>query len=130
MNYTPVLDFIKNNEGKITGVIAQDSINNKSYTIKGKRVINATGPFSDHFRIKANPFLEERVVLSKGEHLALRMMKKEDNSNSPSNVLIYSQNYKEINLFYFLLINRRKSLSKTQPDCHQKRSYPLWNFNS
>ena len=88
MNYTPVTDFIKNDEGKITGVIARDTINKQSYNIKAKQVINATGVFSDRIRLKANPLLAEKVVLSKGEHLSISLLKNEDDSALPSKIII------------------------------------------
>ena len=46
INYFGVEDLIKENE-LITGVVARDSIENKSYKIMSKGVINATGVFSD-----------------------------------------------------------------------------------
>ncbi len=46
INYLGVEDLIKDNE-MIAGVFARDSIENKSYKIMSKGVINATGVFSD-----------------------------------------------------------------------------------
>ena len=46
INYFGVEDLIKDNE-MIAGVVARDSIENKTYKIMAKGVINATGVFSD-----------------------------------------------------------------------------------
>jgi glycerol-3-phosphate dehydrogenase len=50
-NYVEFNDFIKNEDGKITGAKVKDSISNKEFNIKSKVVVNCTGIFSDDLRI-------------------------------------------------------------------------------
>ncbi|KAL6950791.1 hypothetical protein ACO0QE_000072 [Hanseniaspora vineae] len=48
LNYMEVLQLLKNGEtGRVEGCIAQDKETGKTYQIKSKTTVNATGPFSD-----------------------------------------------------------------------------------
>lgn len=62
LNYANFTKFSKNKEGKITAVHVKDKLNNQLLTIKAKTFINATGPFSDQIREKANPDLPPLMV--------------------------------------------------------------------
>lgn len=79
---------------KVKGAYAVDKISGKRYTIKAKKVINATGVFSDNIRRQANGNLSEKMVLSKGEHLSLKMIKHEKNkSNQSKNKINYNKKW-------------------------------------
>lgn len=69
-------DLIIDENHKVKGAVALDKLTGKKYTIKAKKVINATGVFSDRIRQKANGNLAEKMVLSKGEHISVKMLKK------------------------------------------------------
>ena len=68
-NYTEFKDFIKNDQGKITGLVVQDSIAKKEIKINSKVVINCTGANADELRLKDNPNETKRIVPSRGTHL-------------------------------------------------------------
>lgn len=54
LNYIEVVDLIKDKTGKISGVIARDSLTGEQYELLSQVVINATGVFADNLRSKIN----------------------------------------------------------------------------
>lgn len=70
INYFGVEDLIKNNE-MIAGVVARDSIENKTYKIMAKGVINATGVFSDSITNLDIKKSKKTIVPSQGVHIVL-----------------------------------------------------------
>jgi glycerol-3-phosphate dehydrogenase len=79
LNYFPVTGLLKNDQGKISGVNATDVETGKTYTIKAKVVINATGVFVDDLLQMDSPGKKPLVRPSQGVHLVL------DRSFMPSN---------------------------------------------
>lgn len=70
LNYYKVTSLIKSN-GKISGVTAVDIVNNKSYSLNAKSVINATGVFVDDI-LQLDEALQKRLVrVSQGVHLVV-----------------------------------------------------------
>jgi glycerol-3-phosphate dehydrogenase len=69
LNYIKVTDLLKNEEGKISGVIAKDRETDKTYTLYAKSVINATGVFVDEILKLDNPHQKDLVMPSQGIHL-------------------------------------------------------------
>ena len=70
INYFGVEDLIKDNE-MIAGVVARDSIENKTYKIMAKGVINATGVFSDSITNLDIKKRKKTIVPSQGVHIVL-----------------------------------------------------------
>ena len=68
INYMSVEGLMKEN-GKVCGVIATDSFENKAYEIKAKAVINATGIFSDSIAKMDDKNAEPLISHSQGIHL-------------------------------------------------------------
>jgi len=69
LNYIKVTDLLKNEEGKISGVIAKDWETDKTYTLYAKSVINATGVFVDEILKLDNLHQKDLVMPSQGIHL-------------------------------------------------------------
>ncbi len=70
LNYIRVEELIKEN-GKISGVIGVDARDGKSFEIKTKCVINATGVFSDSIRKIDNQTAGSIIQASQGAHIVL-----------------------------------------------------------
>lgn len=70
-NYLEVTGFEKNNEGKLTAVAVKDVVEDETFQIRAKLIINCTGPFSDTIRHFANSGLPSRLRPSKGVHVVL-----------------------------------------------------------
>ncbi|MDP2112694.1 MAG: FAD-dependent oxidoreductase, partial [Bacteroidota bacterium] len=71
LNNFGVTGLIKNEEGMISGVQCFDSENNKSYSIKAKVVVNATGIFVDSINRMDEPAHKKTIVPSQGIHIIL-----------------------------------------------------------
>ncbi|MEY8758658.1 glycerol-3-phosphate dehydrogenase/oxidase [Chryseobacterium tongliaoense] len=71
INYLKVINLIKNDSNKITGVVAEDQFTQKQYEIHAKVVINATGVFTNDILNMNNPKHGKFVVPSQGIHLVL-----------------------------------------------------------
>jgi glycerol-3-phosphate dehydrogenase len=72
-NYVRATDFIKNTQGKITGVIATDveSASDTAFPIQATCVINATGAFCDELRSKDSRSNKPMIAPSQGVHIVL-----------------------------------------------------------
>lgn len=70
-NHIEVIDFQKNEQGKIKSCIAKDVLNNETFEIKAKLFLNCTGAKSDTIRQMATPSVPKRLRPSKGVHLVL-----------------------------------------------------------
>ncbi|TDQ13699.1 glycerol-3-phosphate dehydrogenase [Algoriphagus boseongensis] len=71
LNYTKVTSLLKDSEGKINGVKIQDVISKKSYPVKAKMVVNATGVFADKILQMDQPDATKTIQPSQGIHLVL-----------------------------------------------------------
>lgn len=71
LNYAKVTDFLRDANGRISGVHVEDYRSNAAFTVRAKTIVNATGIFSDSIRRLANPSLHKRIRASKGAHILL-----------------------------------------------------------
>ena len=75
INYMNVEGLMKENgrlpdgQGKVCGVLAKDSVEDKEYEIRAKAVINATGIFSDSIAKMDDPTAPPLISHSQGIHL-------------------------------------------------------------
>ncbi len=71
VNYTKVTGIQKNSDGKVCGVAVFDEIGGKSFELRGKSIINATGIFVDSIILMDNPEEKPLVRPSQGVHLVV-----------------------------------------------------------
>ena len=71
LNYVKVKGLLKDLNGKINGVAAEDIPGGTKFHIKGKLVINATGVFADEIIRMDNPVSKPTIRPSQGVHLVL-----------------------------------------------------------
>ncbi len=69
LNYVKVNSLIKDEAGKIAGVLFEDLESTEKFTIQAKVVINATGAFSDSIRKLSDANAEKIIAFSQGIHL-------------------------------------------------------------
>ena len=69
LNYCPATGLMRDAEGYVNGVIAQDRETGEALSIPARIVVNATGVFTDSVRQMADPAAETLVVTSQGIHL-------------------------------------------------------------
>ncbi|MGB1205881.1 MAG: glycerol-3-phosphate dehydrogenase/oxidase [Chitinophagales bacterium] len=70
LNYAKVVDLVYENE-KVVGVNFLDSLAKKRYSVRGKQIVNATGPWVDSLRKKDNSMNDKRLHLTKGVHIVV-----------------------------------------------------------
>lgn len=70
INYVKAENFTYE-KGKVRGIEARDMLEDKKYYIKGRRVVNATGPWVDDTRGNdpASRKIDKTLVLTKGVHV-------------------------------------------------------------
>lgn len=73
VNYTAAEKILHDADGKVCGVIAHDTLNNKSYELKARCVINAAGIFVDEVMSMDNTQHSRSIVPSQGTHIVLDM---------------------------------------------------------
>ncbi len=71
INYCSVDGLLKDDKGMVCGVKFFDEEGGKSYEIKGKQVVNATGVFADDVLMMDSPNAEKTIAPSQGVHLVL-----------------------------------------------------------
>ncbi|MBI4647978.1 MAG: glycerol-3-phosphate dehydrogenase/oxidase [Bacteroidia bacterium] len=70
INYFEAETFIYEN-GKITGIIGNDTLSGKQFRINAKFVVNASGPWVDKLREKNHSLTNKRIHLTKGVHIVV-----------------------------------------------------------
>ncbi len=74
INHAEVIDFQKNEKGKILGAEVINQVSNEgepTLIVRARQFLNCTGPFADRLRHLANPGLPPRIQPSKGAHVVL-----------------------------------------------------------
>lgn len=71
VNYARVSELLKNTEGQISGITAEDKIDGGSFDLKGHCIINSTGIFVDDIIKMDNPGEKPLVRTSQGVHLVV-----------------------------------------------------------
>ena len=69
VNYAEVVDYIYEN-GKVVGAKVKDYLEDRTVTIRAKKIVNAAGPWVDTLRAKDTDGIQrKRLHLTKGVHL-------------------------------------------------------------
>ena len=69
LNYSKVINLLKNDTNQIIGVLAEDQESGEQYEIKGKAIINATGVFTNAIMKLNDTVYKKYIVPSQGIHL-------------------------------------------------------------
>lgn len=71
INHCKAVAFIKNENGRLHQLQAEDTLTGETFLINAKVFINACGPFADAVRMMANDRVKPRIRVSRGVHLLL-----------------------------------------------------------
>jgi glycerol-3-phosphate dehydrogenase len=71
VNYAEAVDFLKDEQGFVSGIVLEDRETATRYTVHAQVVVNATGIFTDQTRRLAQPDAASMVSPSQGIHLVL-----------------------------------------------------------
>lgn len=69
LNYSKVINLLKNDTNQIIGVLIEDQESGERYKIKGKAIINATGVFTNAIMKLNDTVYKKYIVPSQGIHL-------------------------------------------------------------
>lgn len=69
LNYTKVVNLLKDDNNQVTGVQVEDQESGKRYELKGKTIINATGVFTNAIMKLNDTVYKKYIVPSQGIHL-------------------------------------------------------------
>ena len=69
LNYCTVTNFDYNDDKKVVGVICKDELTNETFTVKGKQIVSAGGPWVDKLRIIDKSKTGSQLHLTKGVHI-------------------------------------------------------------
>ena len=69
--YTKAIGYIKNDIGRIVGVKAQDVLTDTQLEIRGKSIINCTGPWADDTRLMGQDSGHRQLRPTKGIHIVV-----------------------------------------------------------
>ena len=82
LNYAKVVDFTYEN-GKVTGAVVENILTKQTFTIKAKKVINASGPWVETLLQKDGSKKGKTLHLTKGVHIVI------DQSSFPLKQAVY-----------------------------------------
>lgn len=71
VNYIAVTGLVRDSEGFISGVVAEDGESGERFTLQARVVVNATGIFTDEIRRMSDPSASAMIAPSQGVHLVL-----------------------------------------------------------
>ncbi len=71
LNYARVEGLVKDADGAVEGVVARDLEAGEVHTVRGRVVVNATGPFADGVRRLDRPDAAPIIAPSQGVHVVL-----------------------------------------------------------
>ncbi len=71
INHTEVTELIKDDDGRVRGVVASDRESGQQFELRAAAVINAAGPFCDAVRQLDDHESQPMVAASQGVHLVL-----------------------------------------------------------
>lgn len=96
-NYVMAKDFIYNDQDKIVGVKAEDTLTGETFEIKASVVVNATGPWSDIVRKQLKFDTKKKLFPTKGVHFVV------DHSKIPIKRTVYADTGMEDNRMMFFI---------------------------
>ncbi|XJZ28317.1 glycerol-3-phosphate dehydrogenase/oxidase [Bacillota bacterium Lsc_1132] len=82
-NYTKVIQFLYEQQGKLKGVLVEDQLTGEKYEVRAKKIVNAAGPWVDRIREMDQSKKGKVLQLSKGVHLVI------DQSRFPLKQAVY-----------------------------------------
>jgi len=70
-NYCEVTSFEYDEQGKAIGLHAKDRLEDKTFSVQGSKIVNATGPWVDELRKRDQSLNNKQLHLTKGIHLVV-----------------------------------------------------------
>ncbi|EJN7255657.1 glycerol-3-phosphate dehydrogenase/oxidase [Staphylococcus pseudintermedius] len=121
MNYAKVTNFLYDNKEKVNGVAVVDRLGNEKFEIKGKKVVNATGPWVDEVRSADYSKNNKQLRLTKGVHVVI------DQSKFPLRQAVYFDTEKDGRMIFAIPREGKAYVGTTDTFYNNDKSKPLVN---
>ncbi|HBJ9554738.1 TPA: glycerol-3-phosphate dehydrogenase/oxidase [Staphylococcus pseudintermedius] len=121
MNYAKVTNFLYDNKEKVNGVAVVDRFGNETFEIKGKKVVNATGPWVDEVRSADYSKNNKQLRLTKGVHVVI------DQSKFPLRQAVYFDTEKDGRMIFAIPREGKAYVGTTDTFYNNDKSKPLVN---
>ncbi|EII2745909.1 glycerol-3-phosphate dehydrogenase/oxidase [Staphylococcus pseudintermedius] len=121
MNYTKVTNFLYDNKEKVNGVAVVNRLGNETFEIKGKKVVNATGPWVDEVRSADYSKNNKQLRLTKGVHVVI------DQSKFPLRQAVYFDTEKDGRMIFAIPREGKAYVGTTDTFYNNDKSKPLVN---
>ncbi|HAR6311425.1 TPA: glycerol-3-phosphate dehydrogenase/oxidase [Staphylococcus pseudintermedius] len=121
MNYAKVTNFLYDNKEKVNGVAVVDRLGNETFEIKGKKVVNATGPWVDEVRSADYSKNNKQLRLTKGVHVVI------DQSKFPLRQAVYFDTEKDGRMIFTIPREGKAYVGTTDTFYNNDKSKPLVN---
>lgn len=121
MNYAKVTNFLYDNKEKVNGVAVVDRLGNETFEIKGKKVVNATGPWVDEVRSADYSKNNKQLRLTKGVHVVI------DQSKFPLRQAVYFDTEKDGRMIFAIPREGKAYVGTTDTFYNNDTSKPLVN---
>ncbi|EGQ4091936.1 glycerol-3-phosphate dehydrogenase/oxidase [Staphylococcus pseudintermedius] len=121
MNYAKVTNFLYDNKEKVNGVAVVDRLGNETFEIKGKKVVNATGPWVDEVRCADYSKNNKQLRLTKGVHVVI------DQSKFPLRQAVYFDTEKDGRMIFAIPREGKAYVGTTDTFYNNDKSKPLVN---
>ncbi|MDE9957789.1 glycerol-3-phosphate dehydrogenase/oxidase [Staphylococcus pseudintermedius] len=121
MNYAKVTNFLYDNKEKVNGVAVVDRLGNETFEIKGKKVVNATGPWVDEVRSADYSKKNKQLRLTKGVHVVI------DQSKFPLRQAVYFDTEKDGRMIFAIPREGKAYVGTTDTFYNNDKSKPLVN---
>lgn len=121
MNYAKVTNFLYDNKEKVNGVAVVDRLGNETFEIKGKKVVNATGPWVDEVRSADYSKNNKQLRLTKGVHVVI------DQSKFPLRQAVYFDTEKDGRMIFAIPREGKAYVGTTDTFYSNDKSKPLVN---
>ncbi|HCA7114032.1 TPA: glycerol-3-phosphate dehydrogenase/oxidase [Staphylococcus pseudintermedius] len=121
MSYAKVTNFLYDNKEKVNGVAVVDRLGNETFEIKGKKVVNATGPWVDEVRSADYSKNNKQLRLTKGVHVVI------DQSKFPLRQAVYFDTEKDGRMIFAIPREGKAYVGTTDTFYNNDKSKPLVN---
>ncbi|MGV3274377.1 glycerol-3-phosphate dehydrogenase/oxidase [Staphylococcus sp. 11261D007BR] len=121
INYAKVRSFVYDDQSKVNGVTLEDLLNDDQFEIRGKKVINATGPWVDEVRSADYSTNNKQLRLTKGVHVVI------DQSKFPLQQAVYFDTKEDGRMIFAIPRDGKAYVGTTDTFYDNKKSNPLVN---
>ena len=121
INHTKSVHFTYDSNEKVNGIQVEDQINNETYPIKAKKVINASGPWVDEVRSGDYARNNKQLRLTKGVHIVI------DQSKFPLGQAVYFDTEKDGRMIFAIPREGKAYVGTTDTFYDNNKTSPLAN---